>query len=205
MTTADAEARRVGVMGGAFDPPHLAHVALAQAACEQLQLDQLRLIPTGQAWHKPQPLTAACHRLAMAELAFADLPKVTLDRREMARDGPSYTIDTLRELAVSEPGVQWFLIIGADQARALCTWKAWHEILQSAIICVADRAYSIRAGALFDAEMTNPARFRHLDMPAMAISATEIRARISANLDIHTLVCEPVARYIAAHHLYQTV
>lgn len=197
--------RRVGVMGGAFDPPHLAHSALAAAACSQLQLDELRVIPTGQAWHKPQALSAARHRLAMAQLAFADVSQARVDARETRRAGPSYSIDTLNELRAEAPGSQLFLIIGADQAHALTSWKAWQEILQCAIICVADRADTIRAGAQFDAEVANPARFFHLAMPAMAISATEIRARISANLSVHALVCEPVARYIAAHHLYQTV
>jgi len=196
---------RVGVMGGAFDPPHLAHQALAQAACEQLQLDELRLVPTGQAWHKPRALTPAQHRLAMVQLAFAEMPQVTVDQRETQRHGPSYTIDTLRELADSLPRAQLFLIIGADQARALTSWKRWQDILQTAIICVADRTSTIRAGSQFDAEASSQTAFLHLNMPALDISATDIRHRISANMSVSTLVCEPVARYIAAHHLYQTV
>jgi len=82
------------MFGGAFDPPHLAHRALAQAAIEQLQLDVLRVLPTGQAWHKSRPLTAASHRLAMSRLAFDGLPQVRLDDREIRRAGPSYTLDT---------------------------------------------------------------------------------------------------------------
>jgi nicotinate-nucleotide adenylyltransferase len=197
--------RRVGVMGGAFDPPHLAHQALAQTAREQLQLDELRLIPTGQAWHKPRALTAAHHRLAMVQLAFASMPQVMIDPRETLRDGPSYTIDTLRELAKGTPGTQLYLIIGADQAAALTSWKQWQQIVQTAIICVADRANSIRAGSQFSAEVASQTAFVHLKMPDHNISATDIRARISANLSVSALVCEPVARYIAAHHLYQTV
>jgi len=196
--------RRVGVMGGAFDPPHLAHQALAQTACEQLQLDELRLIPTGQAWHKPRALTAAHHRLAMVQLAFADMPKVMVDPRETLRDGPSYTIDTLRELADSFPDAQLFLIIGADQAQALTSWKQWQDILQAATICVADRANATRARGQFDAEAASQTAFLHLNMPALDISATDIRGRISANMSVSALVCEPVARYIAAHHIYQT-
>jgi nicotinate-nucleotide adenylyltransferase len=197
--------KRIGLMGGAFDPPHLAHSGLAQLACEQLQLDELRVIPTGQAWHKPRKLTEASHRLAMAQLAFADLPKVTLDSREIERAGPSYTIDTLNDIRGEWPGSKFFLIIGADQAQALTTWRAWQEIVQKAIICVADRPHSIRATSEFDAEKANPSRFRHLNMPAVAISATEIRARISAHMSVTALVRESVARYIADHHLYQTV
>lgn len=197
--------RRIGLLGGAFDPPHLAHSALAQMACEQLQLDELRVIPTGQAWHKPRVLTEARHRLAMSRLAFADLPHVTLDAREIERAGPSYTIDTLDDISVEWPGSELFLIIGADQAKALTTWRAWQEIVRKAIICVADRALSIGATSEFDAEKANPSRFRHLNLPAMAISATEIRARISAHMSVSALVRESVARYIADNHLYQTV
>jgi len=202
---AGATIRRVGVMGGAFDPPHLAHQALAQAALEQLQLDALRLIPTGQAWHKPRALTAAQHRLEMVQLAFANQPKIIVDPREIERSGPSYTIDTLQELKAAAPQAQLFLIIGADQARALTSWQRWQEILQSAIICVADRAHPESAAGQFDAESASFAKFVRLKMPTLAISATDIRTRISAHQGIGDLVCESVARYIAAHHLYQTV
>lgn len=197
-------ARRVGVLGGAFDPPHLAHVALARSAVAQLQLDELRVIPTGQAWHKPRQLTAAAHRLAMVQLAFASLSAAQLDPRETRRSGPSYTIDTLRELAAELPGAELFLIIGADQAQALTTWHDWEGIVQSATICVADRANSPGAASGFEAQTSHPDRFRHLQMPAMLTSATDIRARIAAHEDVSALVGEPVARYIAAHHLYQT-
>jgi len=199
----EAAFRRIGILGGAFDPPHLAHLALARAAIEQLQLDQLRIIPTGQAWHKPRTLTEASYRLAMAQLAFAELPQAQVDARETRRGGPSYTVDTLRELHAEVAGAQLFLIIGADQAQALTTWHAWQEILQSATICVADRPHSTGAGAVFDAEMAHPDRFFHLQMPAMALSATDIRSAISTHQNVTALVGESVARYIAAHHLYQ--
>lgn len=192
------------MLGGAFDPPHLAHLTLLKAACDQLQLDELRVVPTGQAWHKSRVLTAASDRLAMAQLAFGQLPKVVVDPREMTRNGPSYTIDTLNELSTELPGDQLFLIIGADQARALPSWKAWQEIVQIAIICVADRAHSTGADIEFDEISANSSRFRHLNMPATNISATDIRARISAHMSVSSLVCEPVARYIADHDLYQT-
>ena len=202
---ADLGGQRIGILGGAFDPPHLAHLALARSAMEQLQLDELRLVPTGQAWHKPRSLTAAPHRLAMARLAFATLPGALVDARETQRSGPSYTADTLREMRAEVPGAAFFLIIGADQARALTSWNAWQEIVQSATICVADRADLSSARDEFDAQVSNPTRFRHIKMPAMTVSATDIRARIAAQQDVADMVCEPVARYIADHHLYQTV
>jgi len=198
-------ARRIGVFGGAFDPPHLAHQALLQSAISELALDEVHVLPTGHAWHKARELSAAAHRLAMARLAFGGLPKVMVDAQEIQREGPSYTIDTLHRLIQSEPGAELFLIMGADQAAALTSWRAWQEILQIATICVADRADSTRACTLFDAEKSFPARFFHLKMPALALSATQIRTTISAGQPVDALVSEAVARYIAAHHLYQLI
>jgi nicotinate-nucleotide adenylyltransferase len=194
--------RRVGVLGGAFDPPHLAHLALAQAAITSLKLDELRVIPTGHAWHKSRSLTDAAHRLAMVQLAFADMAQVVVDARETQRHRSSYTIDTLNELRTAMPAADLFLIIGADQAQALTTWRAWQEIIQSATICVADRPHTTGARVEFDAEEAFPQRFLHLQMSAMAISATDIRSAISNHQDVTALVGESVARYIAAHHLY---
>lgn len=197
-------ARRVGVFGGAFDPPHAAHHALAQAALQQLALDALHIVPTGQAWHKTRTLSAAEHRLAMARLAFADLPGVVVDPRETARNGPSYTVDTLEALASENPGATLFLLIGEDQADALHTWHRWPDILHLATICVAARAHSTRASAQNDAEHLPRTGWRTLNMPSMAVSATEIRQRLAHGLPVDRLVTEPVARYIAHHHLYQT-
>ena len=196
--------RRIAVFGGAFDPPHAAHVALAQAALAELQLDQLRVIPTGQAWHKTRPLSPALHRLAMARLAFADLPKVMIDARETERAGPSYTVDTLRELQREQPGAELFLLLGADQARALPSWHAWQESVQTAIICVADRGDGADKQPRFSAPKLLESRFRQLPMPALPVSATEIRNQIATRQALGPLVLEPVARYIEHHHLYQT-
>ena len=91
---------RIGVFGGAFDPPHQAHVALARAAIEQFELDSLHVIPTGQAWHKARALSTAEHRLAMTKLAFQDEAKVVIDERELQRTGPTFTIDTDRKSVV---------------------------------------------------------------------------------------------------------
>ena len=116
---------RIGVMGGAFDPPHMAHRMLAETALEGLQLDQLRIFPTGQAWHKSPALSPAADRLAMARLAFADLPQVVVDPAELHRSGPTYTLDTLRQLRLDYPHERLFLIIGADQARSFDRWHGW--------------------------------------------------------------------------------
>jgi nicotinate-nucleotide adenylyltransferase len=193
---------RLGVLGGAFDPPHLAHVALARAAIEQLQLDELRVLPTGQAWHKARTLTPAIHRLAMTRLAFAEVPKAVVDDRETRRAGATYTVDTLRELRAEHPLAELFLILGQDQADALDTWHEWEEILRLAIICVADRGGLTRESPRFVPSEAMASRFRRLQMPLTPISATEIRSRVATRQDILPLVSGPVARYIEHHHLY---
>jgi len=196
--------KRIGILGGSFDPPHLAHLSLGQTAVAQLALDGLCVVPTGQAWHKTRVLTDATHRLAMAQLAFAGITQAWVDSRETQRSGPSYTIDTLRELSAEFSQAELFLIIGADQAQALTSWQSWQEILQSATICVADRPDLTGVRAVFDAEKAYPERFFHLQMPSMAISATDIRSAISTHRNVTALVGESVARYIADHHLYLT-
>ncbi len=203
MSGAPLSQRRIGVFGGAFDPPHAAHHALARVALTQLQLDELRIIPTGQAWHKSRALTPAAHRLAMARLAFADLDLVVVDPRETQRSGPSYTVDTLLELKSEFVGAELFLIIGEDQAKALESWSRWSEIPKLATICVAARAGFTRANATFEALHLSPTAVRLLEMPPMDVSATDIRQRLAHRQDVNPLVFEPVARYIAQHHLYQ--
>ncbi|MFZ3128488.1 MAG: nicotinate (nicotinamide) nucleotide adenylyltransferase [Rhodoferax sp.] len=204
MSKVPDQARRIGVFGGAFDPPHLGHRALAQAALAQLQLDALRIIPTGQAWHKNRALTPAVHRLAMAQLAFAGLERVHIDPRETQRPGASYTVDTLRELHDEHPQAQLFLILGQDQAQALTSWHRWEEIPQLAIICVADRAGFSGGKGVFDALLPEVPNVRRLEMPPVDVSATDIRQHLANQQSVAPLVFEPVARYIALHHLYQT-
>lgn len=205
MTGRSSAPLRIGVFGGAFDPPHIAHGALVRAALDDLNLDELRLIPTGHAWHKTRPLSHAEHRVAMCQLAFGHIPAVFVDTREIRRPGPSYTVDTLRELSEEFPGAELYLIIGGDQARTLSKWHNWHEILSLAIICVAERGYLTGANPPFMAPIGFESRFRQLLLPVMPVSATEIRSRVAAQHSVATLVFEPVARYIDDHHLYQTI
>ena len=202
--TATPAAMRVGVLGGAFDPPHAAHVALAMVAVANLQLDRLLIVPTGQAWHKSTPLSPARHRLAMARLAFAGVPQAVIDARETERAGPSYTVDTLRELKLQWPDAELYLIIGDAQARALANWHEVQEVPRLAIICVAERVLLTGDRTPFMPPKALEMRFRRLPMPAMPVSATEIRARVAAHISVVPLVIEPVARYIDEHHLYQT-
>jgi nicotinate-nucleotide adenylyltransferase len=197
-----AQAPRIGVFGGAFDPPHLAHRALLETALDELKLDRLHVVPTGEAWHKPRQLTAAAHRLAMVQLAFGDVPKICIDTREINRVGPSYTIDSLRQMTAEAAGAEWFLIMGADQAATLTSWHEWEAIVQLAIICVATRAHPSITNHTIEAERLFPERFLHLSLPALHVSATQIRSNIANGQPVQTLVSEPVARYIADHHLY---
>lgn len=199
-----ARPMRLGVFGGAFDPPHVAHRALVESALAQLGLDRLLVVPTGQAWHKARALSGAQHRIAMAELAFADLPQVRVDARETLRPGPTYTIDTLRELHREQPGAELVLIIGQDQAQSLVSWRAWREVVALAIICVAARADASGQTARFEPPRGLQHRFVQLQLPVSAVSATEIRERARTGQGIVPLVSDAVARYIVLHRLYRS-
>ena len=203
--------KNLGVFGGAFDPPHWAHVALVEAALVQLQLDQLRVLPTGQAWYKKRPLTQAHHRLVMTQLAFQHLPQVVVDDREILRTGPSFTVDTLHELRAEFPQAQLFLLLGDDQRRSLPSWHQIDEIGRIAIICAAGRDTAVRAwdeemGALQTITPLSDklqARIRTLEMPLMPHSATDIRELLAKEQAITSLVPPAVERYIHEHHLYR--
>lgn len=205
--------QRVGMFGGAFDPPHWAHRALAETALTQLGLDVLHILPTGHAWHKTRVLSQAAHRLAMCTRAFEGLRNARIDDREIRREGPSYTADTLRELASEYPGAQLYLVLGADQLLAFKSWIRWEEVLRLATLAVANRAIHIGA----DADPTQQVEqdlsgvdvpFVQLNMPLHNISATAVRAHVHGQSrrfpDLDVLVPEGVARYISEHHLYET-
>ena len=197
---------RIGVFGGAFDPPHHAHVALASAAITQFELDSLHVIPTGQAWHKARALSAAEHRLAMTKLAFQDKSKVVIDERELQRTGPTFTIDTLEALQTQNPLAKLYLFMGADQFSAFQQWRRWQDILELAIICIAARTDSAWAKGQFDDYPGRSSRFAVLEMPPLTVSATQIRQLIASRAvgpdDLAQLVSKPVARYISLHRLY---
>ena len=201
--------RKIGVFGGAFDPPHNAHVALAQTAIHELELDRLHAIPTGNAWHKARSLSAAEHRLAMAKLAFAGLPSVVVDDREIKRPGPTFSVDTLQALQAENPGAQLYLMMGSDQFAAFKQWHEWQLILKVAIICIAARADIYWPEDLFDTLKQAENRVLRLPMPENPVSATHIRQLLSGGLGenqaIAHLLPPPVASYIAQHQLYATV
>ena len=193
--------------GGAFDPPHNAHVALAKAAVEQLGLDVLHVIPTGHAWHKTQQLTLGFHRLEMAERAFGDIPHVFVDQREVKRTGPTYSLDTLRELQAENPEAQLYLVMGADQAAALPTWSHFAEIAKIAIICVAERATSSdeTTGNISYISTLKSLNCRaiHIELPIMRQSATDVRDLVLHHKPVNHLLPSLVAAYIDTHDLYR--
>ena len=195
---------RVGVFGGAFDPPHRAHLALAEAALTALRLDRLHILPTGHAWHKARPLSDATHRLAMCRLAFADLSAVRVDNREIRRASATYTVDTLEELRGEYPGSRLFLMIGEDQLAAFRSWRRWQDVLLLATLVVAARA---GARGLTDLQAAPDLPFQRLEMPLSLVSSTEIRALAASGApglkSLAALVPGAVASYISLHSLYQ--
>lgn len=191
--------RRIGLFGGSFDPVHTAHVALAQLALTQLQLDELRWIPAGRPWQKSRQLAPARHRAAMVALAIEGEPRFLLDDCELRRSGASYTLDTVRELQADEPGAQWFLVIGQDQYAGLHTWLGWENLLKRVTLAVANRP----GAALQDNPQVRRAGHEAVALPMIDLSSTDIRARRGAGQGIDALVPPAVARYIDQHHLYR--
>jgi nicotinate-nucleotide adenylyltransferase len=194
--------RRIGIYGGAFDPPHLAHEALALAAISQYALHELRISPTGVAWHKSRALSSASHRVAMSTLAFCDLPQARIDARETLRSGATYTIDTLLEVRAENPQAELFLLMGQDQLTFFPQWHRYQEILQIATLLVAFRADSMPASGQKDHRNQGKIPYLSIHMPASPISATQIRQLCSHSQAIDHLVKPSVARYIAEHRLY---
>jgi len=192
---------RIGLFGGSFDPVHNAHVALARVALEHLRLDELRWIPAGQPWQKTRTMTSAEHRAAMVALAVAGDPRFVLERCEIERAGPSYTLDTVRALRACTPGAEWFLVIGQDQYGSLSTWHGWRELLGVATLGVAARGGE--APQPDAAVAAHPHSMVALPLPRDDVSATEVRRRAAAGEDIDRLVPPAVARYIDQHRLYR--
>ncbi len=202
--------RRIGLLGGSFDPVHLTHRQLADAALAQLQLDELRWVVAGQPWQKARQLAPAADRAAMVALAIADEPRYRLETCELNRTGPSYTLDTVTELqsrwakASGGRGCQWFLILGQDQYANFPTWHGWPQLL--GLVTLAVTARNGQAVVTPHDLAAVPHRLETLLMPASPTSATAIRARLSAGESAAALagsmLAEPVAAYIDSHRLY---
>jgi nicotinate-nucleotide adenylyltransferase len=195
---------RVGILGGAFNPPHVGHLVCAQEALVQLVLEKVVFMPVGQAPHRElQDDPGAEARLEMVELAVADDGRFATSRAELDRPGPSYTVDTLRDLRSKTPDDELILILGGDQAAALPGWHEPETVLSLATVAVVERtnwsrsAIGIKVGRLPGAQ-----RIRYLDMPVMQVSSSAIRRRVAEGLPIRYLVPDKVANYIGANRLY---
>ena len=198
-------APRIGLYGGSFDPPHRAHLALARVALEQLALDELRWLPAGRPWQKPRDLAPDADRVAMLRLLIAGEPRFVLDERELKRAGPSYTIDTLRELRAERPAARFFLVIGQDQLAGFARWREWPALLEGATLAVAGRAGEPVAASPEVA--ARAPRIERLALPPMDVSSTAIRAHLAAGGTGRELapamVAPEVAGYIDSRRLYR--
>jgi nicotinate-nucleotide adenylyltransferase len=196
--------RRIGILGGMFNPPHLGHLALARAAAAELGLDRVLLTPALVPPHKAAMWDpGGGHRLQMCRLAMQCDPRLGVCTLELERPGPSYTVDTLRSIHASDPDAELTLIVGADMARTLGSWREPREILGLARLAVAERDGASRHEVLDAlAPLGGKDRVAFLDMPRHDVSSSLVRRRLTAGAAIDELVGVDVARYIAEHELY---
>jgi nicotinate-nucleotide adenylyltransferase len=196
---------RVGILGGTFNPPHLGHLVCAQEAYLQLGLDRVILMPVHTPPHKqldddPGPQ----HRLELCRLAVAGDERMAVSDIETSRPGPSYTIDTLRELHAKEPDTELFLILGGDVAAGLSQWREPEAVLELATPAVAKRRGTPRSrvdGAL--ERVPGGERAEFFRMPRIGVSSTMIRRRVKAGQPIRYLVPDAVIGYIEREGLYR--
>lgn len=197
-------AERVGVYGSAFNPPHMGHASVLAVAKEQLELDLVIIVPTGDPYHKEvQPEPDKEIRFRLAEAAFGGLFKVEVSRIEVDRDGPSYTCDTLGGIENLHPDSEIHLLMGADSAKDFAGWHRPERILELATVAVAPRVEveSEEVEAVF-AGLGASDRLRFLEMPEVAISSSQVRERIGKGEAYRNLVPGPVAEIIENEDLY---
>lgn len=195
---------RIGILGGAFNPPHIGHLICAQEALVQLELDRVVFVPVGTAPHRElRPDPGADVRAELTELAIQGDDRFEVSRIELDREGPSYTVDTLRALREESPDDELFLILGGDQAAALGRWHQPEEVLSLATLAVVERAgWSRNAIGIKLGGLRGHRDMRYLEMPAIQISSSLIRRRAAAGLPIRYLVTDRVGDAIAARRLY---
>jgi nicotinate-nucleotide adenylyltransferase len=199
--------RRIGLFGGTFDPPHFGHLVLAEWARVRLRLDRVVFVPAGTPPHKRgRRLTDAALRLALTRLAVRGNPAFTVSGFEARREGPSFTVDTLRHFHARQPGASFYLLMGADSLADFPDWHEPGEIVRLATLVVAVRpaapAPAIRARGHSLVQARAPGRVILLDNPLVAISSSALRARARAGRSLRYLVPDAVAAYVARHGLY---
>jgi nicotinate-nucleotide adenylyltransferase len=195
---------RVGILGGAFNPPHVGHLVCGQEAVVQLELEKVVFMPVGQAPHRELEADPGAEaRLEMVELAISGDARFATSRLEIDRTGPSYTADTLRELREKAPEDELFLVLGGDQAAALPRWHEPEAVLSLATVAVVERSnWSRNAIGITLGRLPGAERIRYLDMPIMQISSSTIRRRVAEGRPIRYLVPDKVASYIGSNELY---
>ena len=193
--------QHIGIMGGTFDPIHNGHLVAASEAAHRFALDTVVFVPTGKPWQKAsREVTAAEHRYLMTMVATASNPRFTVSRVDIDRKGPTYTIDTLRDLRELFPDAEFYFITGADSLQSIMSWHNWEEMLEMAhFVGVTRPGYELSTDML-------PAGSREdinlIDIPAMAISSTDCRERAAQNRPVWYLVPDGVVQYITKNNLY---
>ena len=195
----------MGILGGTFNPPHIGHVACAQAALAGLGLDRVLLMPVAQPPHKEAGEDPGVeHRLAMCRLAAAGDPRMEVSTLEIERGGPSYTVDTLRELHQANPQDELTFVAGGDMATSLPAWREPEEILRLARFAVAERETADRTaveGAL--SALAGRERVVFFDMPRVDVSSSALRRSLGEGVGVRDLMPDAVARYVDEHGLYR--
>ncbi len=209
--------RRIGVMGGMFDPVHNAHLEAAKVAMQVLQLDALNMVPCHVPNHRNAAQASAQDRLQMLRLATAQMPKVFVDDRECQREGVSYTVDTLASIASEHPGAMLVLVLGIDAFATLPKWHHWQAIFALANVLVLDRPgvpaeidealeldLQYREVSSVDRFFSVPqGRIWRLQEPKLEISSTAVRENLHSNSQSTALIPAVVADYISSNALYQ--
>ncbi len=197
---------RIGILGGTFDPPHIGHLVIAEEAREQLNLARVYFVPAQQPPHKlAEPVTPFADRVAMLQLALDENPFFTLSLVEANRPGPSYTVDTIRELRREfPPATELFFIMGLDSLANLPTWYHPRELIELCQLAVLRRpGYTVDMNDLETKIPGLRSRVVFIPAPELEISSTELQARVRAGHSIQYMVPDGVAEYVAEHHLYE--
>ena len=192
--------RRLGLLGGTFDPPHLGHLVVAECARVELPLDEVRLLVAGEPWMKASAPTPAADRVRLTEAAVAGDPHLIVDTREVRRTGPTYTADTLGELRAEEPDAELFFLLGEDAAAGLPRWHRIDEAFELATFVIVTRP-----GHPAPPAAALPDRVVHLEVPQLEVSSTQLRRRYAARLGTRYLVPDAVETTIRELGLYGTV
>lgn len=185
-------------MGGTFDPIHHGHLVAASEVAESFDLDEVVFVPTGQPWQKDE-VTEGEHRYLMTVIATASNPMFTVSRVDLERTGPTYTIDTLRELHQQRPDAELFFITGADAIAQILSWRDHDELWDLAhFVAVSRPGHVLNTAGLPSDDVSQ------LEIPALAISSTDCRERVGNGHPVWYLVPDGVVQYIAKHHLYRS-